>query len=69
MIWLPISSNRFMISSRCSFAVSRRGRTLTRKPLPFTSIGSGPIAHAPTIQAARAVEVITSPPTPVEFSP
>ncbi len=63
MICVPICSKRFMIFSRAassSSAVSKR---------PSRSTRSGAIAHDPTIHAARAVALWTSPPTPVEFSP
>ena len=39
---------------------------------PFSGVtrnGSGPIAEAPTMYAACAVTLATSPPTPFEFSP
>ena len=61
MIWIPISSKRFMIFSRASRASSSSAP-------PFSSMCSGPIAEAPTMKAARAVALWTSPPTPVEFS-
>ena len=37
--------------------------------LPPMWTGSGPIAHMPTIAAAVAVALWTSPLTPCEFSP
>jgi hypothetical protein len=63
MICTPISSRRPYNLWRSSASSSPEAKR------PFSSIGLGPIAQWPTIQAARAVALITSPPTPVEFSP
>ena len=61
MICRPITWKRFSTRLRASSSVSSSSGT--------TSNGSGPIAEAPTIQAACAVADWTSPPTPFEFSP
>jgi hypothetical protein len=68
MIWSPICSKRFMISSRF---VSAAFVILVTFPLlrPLSSGASGAIPQAPTIHAARPVALWTSPPTPVEFWP
>ena len=61
MIWSPIDSKRFSTRARASSSLSSSSGV--------TVNGSGPIADAPTIQAACAVADWTSPPTPFEFSP
>ena len=61
MICVPILSKRFITRSRACSSLS--------SSIGVTSIGSGPIAAAPTISAACAVALWTSPPTPLEFSP
>ena len=61
MMWMPIVSKRFSMRCRVSSSVSSSSGV--------SSIGSGPIADAPTINAACAVADWRSPPTPFEFSP
>ena len=61
MICTPIFSKRFMIALAglvLVLVVERDDRD-----------GSGPIAEAPTMNAAWVVALMTSPPTPLEFSP
>ena len=61
MIWFPSFSNRASTRSRASSSDSP-SRGVTAK-------GCGPMAEAPTMMAACAVTLATSPPTPFEFSP
>ena len=59
MIAMPIRSRRL---STCSMSSET-------SMLPSMWTGSGPIAQIPTIAAAVAVALATSPLTPWEFSP
>ncbi len=67
---MPEPPARFMIvepmrSSRLNTASASSESSM----LPPMCTGSGPIAHMPTIAAAVAVALCTSPLTPWEFSP